>query len=248
MTDVLEALALVAGFTGTAAGSVGGYLLSRRSGQRYRRARRLHLWVLMGGLMGAVPGCLTFAAAKRQQARAAFVGTLVAARTGSHIVRYPELEFGDSGAVLRYAGPPGTPLLDFGGDPLTIGLDQRGRVLVSVVLRDKLGNLAAELVQNEWRVNPSGGWQRNYNANALEVRDPLGDVVFQVRLVDNRAKLQAKLFDRDGRGFILRESDPGEGARGGVLEFVSPAERDRRVIQPLFRYPSELHLGELAER
>lgn len=248
MTDVLETLALAGSVAGTVVGSVGGYLLSRRSGRWHRKDRRLQLWVLMGGLVGAAPGCLTFAAAKRQQAREAFVGTLVASRTGSRIIRSPELEFGDSGAVLSFAGPPGTALLDFGGDKLTIGLDQRGRILVSVVLRDKIGNVVAELIQNEWRVNASGAWQRNYSANALEVLDPRRDVVFQVRLVDNRAKLQAKLYDREGRGFTLRESNPREGARGGVIDFGSPEARDRYVIEPLFRYPAELHLGELAAR
>lgn len=194
----------------------------------------------MGGLLVGASGFFGFFAARQHQAREAFVGTLVAARTGGRIVRYPELEFGDSGAVLSFAGPPGTPLLDFGGDKLTIGLDQRGRILVSVVQRDKLGNIAAELIQNEWRVNTSGAWQRNYSENALEVKDPLGDVVFQIRLVGNRAKLQAKLYDREGR--IFRE-----GPRGGAFELGQPPTlRDRYVIEPLFRYPSELHLGELA--
>lgn len=234
----------------TVAASVTAYRLGCTRGKQRGRARRLQVVLLSSELLVAGVSAVSWyeasAAASRHEAQAARVGTLMAEETSHRIVRFPELEIGDSGAVLIHGGMPGAPLFDYGGDKLIIGLDARGRVLVSVVVRDQVGNVVAELVQNEWKVNPAGSWDRNYSNNALEVRDPRGDVVLQVRLVENRAHLQAKLFNREGNGFVVRAAGPGEGS-GGILAFSPAAERDRLTIPPLFRYPSELHLGEFGE-
>jgi len=160
---------------------------------------------------------------------------------------FPDVEFGDSGAALRYAGPAGAPLLRIAEDSaLTVALDERGLIRVSTLVRDASGGAVAELVENEWRVNPGGAWDRNHNGNALEVRDRSGDVVLQVRLVGNRVQLQMKTFDAHGNGFFFGKGIGPEGV-GGIIEMTGPMHPSLEArIQPIFRYPSDRHLGELA--
>lgn len=57
---------------------------------------------------------------------------------------------------------------------------------MSLVIRDRSGRLVAEIVNNEWKVNPQNAWDRNYSADALEVRDPTGDIVLQVKALADR--------------------------------------------------------------
>lgn len=53
-----------------------------------------------------------------------------------------------------------------------------GQMTVSTQIRDRHGNLAAELVRNEWTVAPPPiTYEKNYSANALEVRGAEGDVI-----------------------------------------------------------------------
>jgi hypothetical protein len=99
--------------------------------------------------------------------------------------------------------------------------------------------MIAEIINNEWKVNPHNAWDRNYTKDALEVRDPSGDIVLQVRVIENRVQLQAILYTSDGN--ILGFVDGGFGK--GLIVF------DRKhKIKPIFKYPSELHLGKFVEK
>lgn len=157
---------------------------------------------------------------------------------------YPKLEFGDSGAIFLYAGPQGKPIINFAEDNnLTIELlgDQ---LLVSTKIRDSNGTIVSEISRNEWKVNPFKSWDRNYSKNALEVRDPSGDIVLQVRLVEDRVQFQAKMYDSEGKGVALYKTRGPEGWGGAIQKFDSHHPLTG-VIQPIFKYPSDLHLGEL---
>src|SRR5438132_4664802 len=106
---------------------------------------------------------------------------------------HPQVEFGDSGAVLVWAGVEGQPMLKFAEDSnLVVGLDQAQRIQVSIAVRDKTGSVSAEIIRNEWKVRPSLIWDRNYNENTFEVRGGSGDIVLQVRLEGRRVQLQMK--------------------------------------------------------
>ncbi len=128
-----------------------------------------------------------------------------------------------------------------------------GKLLVSAKIRGRDG-LLAEINDNEWKVTPAPkSWDRNYSTNALEVKDSEGSIVFQIKLVAGVAGLpvtsivsfQCILCDSDGNwvGFV------GGGGKGrgamtfGLANSTIPIPR----IKPLFKYPSSLHLGELAE-
>lgn len=161
---------------------------------------------------------------------------------------YPELEIGDSGTVFSYAGPPDTPFIKIAEDDNIKIEIEGGEIKLSTKIRDKNGQIIAELINNEWKVvPPPNSWDRNYSPNALEVRDPHGDVILQVRLVENRVQFQAKLYDSTGRGVgFVKSPDPER--KGCIIELTGPAHPnlDLKII-PIFKYPSELHLGEFVD-
>jgi len=182
---------------------------------------------------------------------------------------YPKLKLGDSNSFLSWQGPQGQSLLSvFEDNGLTIFIE-KGRLKLSTQIRDAHGELVAEIIDNEWKLRKENLWDRNYDKNALEVRDAKGDVVLQIVLKEDYVQLAAKMYSRDGAGFgigsttftqedisrheegslkIVATADgPKEVKIGdvtGVLEVRPPAHPLDLVIEPIFRYPSELHLGE----
>ena len=149
------------------------------------------------------------------------------------------LEIGDSGAIFAFSGPQGQPLFKlFDDSHLTVELED-GQLRVSTVIRDQTGKVVAELVKNEWKVNSGTAYDRNYSKDALEVRDASGEVVMQVRLVGDRVQFQGRFFDKDGRGVTIGTVRGPDGKMGGAMDFSGQLR-----IKPIFRYPSERHLGE----
>jgi hypothetical protein len=130
-----------------------------------------------------------------------------------------------------------------------------GKLLVSAKIQGRDG-LLAEIRDNEWQVNPPPkSWDRNYSTNALEVKDADGNIVFQIKLRAGGAgvsggtvvlSFQGIFFDSDGNGVALTANNGGRGAWLTVLP--KNAAVSIPVIQPLFEYPSSLHLGGLADR
>jgi len=159
---------------------------------------------------------------------------------------YPQLEFGDSGSILKFTGQEGSPLFRIAEDNDIIIETEGGQVRVSTKIRDKKGQLVAEILKNEWKVNPDKSWDRNYSEDALEVKDPTGDIILQVRLVKDRVQFQAKLHDANGRGIGFGKMKGPDGW-GGAIELTGPNHPKLTLkIEPIFKYPSEFHLGEFA--
>jgi len=182
---------------------------------------------------------------------------------------YPKLKLGDSNAFFSWRGEQGQPILSvFEDNELVISIE-KGRLKLSTQIRDTHGELVAEIIGNEWKLGKENLWERNYDKNALEVRDAKGDVVLQVVLKEDYVQFAAKMYSRNGAGFgigsatftqedIRRHNEgslkivaaavgPKEVKIGdvtSVLEKRPPGEPLELVIEPIFRYPSELHLGE----
>lgn len=157
---------------------------------------------------------------------------------------FPELKLGTSEAIFRKIGDPSLPFLKLAGDNyIKIELEDE-QIKLSIKIRDKSGKMIAEIIDNEWSVAPKPStWDRNFNRNSLEVKDPSGDRVLQVILIGNRVQLQAKLYDSDGKGIGLAGRKIWEG---GMIEQTSPDHPELVCeIEPIFKYPSELHFGEL---
>ena len=182
---------------------------------------------------------------------------------------YPKLKLGNSNAFLFWQGPQGQPIFRmFKDNELVIWIED-GRLKVSTQIRNSHGELVTEIIGNEWKLRKDNLWDRNYDKNTLEVRDAKGDVILQIVLQEDYIQLAAKMYSRDGAGFgigsttftqedirrheeksfkIVAASDgPKEimvGDVTGVLEVRPSGQSLVLMIDPIFRYPSDLHLGE----
>lgn len=160
---------------------------------------------------------------------------------------FPQLELGDSGTILKFTGKPSQSIFKiFEDNDLTI-VTEDGHLKISIVIRDKNGQVIAEIVKNDWKVNPSGSWDRNYSQNALEVKNSQGDIVLQVKLVEDRIQFQAKLYDSDGQGIGFGKIRTPAGWNGLIARTDDEHTELSFKIEPIFKYPSDLHLGELQE-
>jgi len=123
-----------------------------------------------------------------------------------------------------------------------------GKAKIFTRIKDESGNLIAEIIRNEWKVSPAKSWDRNYSADALEVKDSGGNVVLQVRVLHDRIQLQGAWWWNMGPpNGIMRFwmwNNPSEGVQITVRQKTDPHPP---TIPPMFRYPSELHLGEMEE-
>lgn len=120
-----------------------------------------------------------------------------------------------------------------------------GRIKVSTTIYDSKGRLVAELVNNEWHINKQASFDRNFTDEALEVRDSSGDIILQVRLLENCVQLQGKCYGPNGNGVAICRGVSTNGNPSGIIETTGGKHSSFMVkIVPMFRYPSELHLGE----
>jgi hypothetical protein len=130
-----------------------------------------------------------------------------------------------------------------------------GNIKVSTSVTNTEGVVIAEVIQNEWKVAPPPGtWDKNYDDNALEVKDPKGRIVLQVRLLPDRVQMQGAWplgpeWKASGASSVIVRADPeGTGAQIVLFPFDPKADVVWPEIKPLFQYPSELHRGELAQQ
>lgn len=251
---ILGGLALSGRFSVTAARAlfVFAWLVGCWSIYGFEPLRSHHWWSLFACVsFGVVLGLLGVWV--RPEAIPLNVGRLVAKKpilVWSRKAPLRTMEFGDSNAMLTFAGPAGESLFRFFDDS-ELTIEQQGsKLLVSTKIRDKSSKgLVAELFRNEWKVYPTA-WDRNYTNDALEVRNADGDVVLQIRLLPDRIQLQGEWWGPDGRGVrIAKCTDSKDGSIGGCLVVMTPQYHPKEpVIQPIFEYPSELHLGEQRKR
>ncbi|MBA4121973.1 MAG: hypothetical protein H0X72_05880 [Acidobacteria bacterium] len=190
---------------------------------------------------------ITEAKEKEKVAREASTGVL---KPEQNIIFPPQLnsssesllEFGSSGTILAFA--QAGEVIKFANDnALKLSTDTKG-IKVSIAIKNKSGKLVAELIENEWKIKHNDLWDRNYSQNALEVKDNAGDIIFQVRLIENRVQLQAKIYDSNGRGIGIHGDK-----EGGYLELTGTNRPTLDFkIEPIFKYPSDLHLGEFVSK
>ncbi len=202
----------------------------------------------LGGLVALIGGFGTWYFGNQidneKEAKAAQTGKLTASRTKTEVLfsnetsKYPILEIGNSGSMLVQAGEPGTPILIIGGNELLITKVNQ-QVKVSVKLFDQKGNLLAELIDNEWGINKNHIYDRNYSVDALEVRDSRGKVILQVKVLADRIQLQGIFWAANGFGFAIWVENGM-----ALMRHLKPNGHYNHVIQPMFKYPSDMHLGE----
>jgi hypothetical protein len=117
-----------------------------------------------------------------------------------------------------------------------------GKINVSTEILDKSGMRVAKLDHNEWQIAvPPAIWDRNFTETALEVMDAGGRVVLQIRILADRIQILGEWWDRDGRGIRIA----GNGNEVAVAILSRENDSPNLKIEPMFRYPSDKHLGEL---
>jgi hypothetical protein len=176
--------------------------------------------------------------------------------------KIPLVQIGESHVLLGPEGTPGVhPIkLDPIGRLLLPGLEAskfmveevNGKVEFSTQINDETGKLIAEISRNEWKVAPPPGtFDRNYSSDALEVRDPKGQVVLQVRVLGDRIQIQGAWalgpeWKPAGAAQVVIRQDPANPSEAQFVFYPShPAEGVHwPKIRPIFEYPSERHLGE----
>jgi hypothetical protein len=157
----------------------------------------------------------------------------------------PSIEIGNGGAIFFWGGPKDEPIFDFTNDiKLKIELI-RGKIHVSTKVKDDSGNIVAEIIRNQWKVaHPPANWDRSYNKDALEVIDPKGKVILQVKVLKDRVQIQGDWKQKDGLA-IRFVQEPGQGAGGRIVIRDGIFRKTDPEIKPMFEYPSERNLGKL---
>lgn len=156
---------------------------------------------------------------------------------------YINLQLGRSATYISMAVPMELP--DYlVGDKVNLRVNViDGDFSVSARFLDQDGDLVAEILNNEWRVNRNAAYDRNYSDDAIEVRDSRGKIVVQLRLLADCVQYSGTTYGSNGHVYMVE----GNPKRGAVLHRCPPADPDDLPdLKPIFRYPSELHLGELA--
>lgn len=198
---------------------------------------------------------------KSAKARKEFAGTLKPESTKlfTSEKNFTNWEFGTNfrekrGTIFRYtAGKPFTQAFGLTGvwwkslDENFLELDSEdGQLNVSVTVRDNIGEVIAILSRNEWRVNhPAKAMDRNYTKDMLEVIDHRNSVVLQIRLLDDRVQMNGIFYGSNGKGVAVFPH-PRNGA-GSFVMLDKENQPDPNTLKPLFKYPSDLHLGEFVD-
>lgn len=155
--------------------------------------------------------------------------------------KYPKIKLGFSNAFVEFQTPIYQQfLLWFTDSRLQIKVNE-GRLLVDAKIRNSKGDMIGEIIDNEWSVRRPPAYDRNYTADALEVKDDKGDIVLQVKVTNDWVQLQAVLYGVTGDAVMI-----GSRAEQGVMKGqVYKARSDMPIfqIQPMFKYPSDKYFG-----
>jgi hypothetical protein len=154
-----------------------------------------------------------------------------------------KIEVGDSNTFFTAGTPIRQPWFQmFRDNQLTIERIN-GQVVISTAVRDSSGAIVAEVIRNQWKVRPELLWDKNFNRNALEIRDKFGDVVLQIVVLEDRIRIQGVWRSSSGDCFMMVKNPDPKNPGASLITFYNPTIK----IKPIFLYPSELHPGELAE-
>src|SRR5262249_22978623 len=102
-----------------------------------------------------------------------------------------------------------------------------------IAVRDRQGNLIADVKRNIWHVYPPFASDKNYTSDALEVLDARGRVALQLQLLTNGVRLGIETYDEEGGSF--------RGATGNPSVPSDPTFHRNDAVMPWFEYRSSDH-------
>jgi hypothetical protein len=118
------------------------------------------------------------------------------------------------------------------------------KLLIDADLKNDEGRLIARIERNEWTIKSNEVFDKNFDDNAIEILDSYGDIVFQVDLVDrNHILLRGIFYGNDSTFVLLNELN---GAPFISVFSIKDKEEILKKLpfKSLFKFPSNLHMGE----
>ena len=134
---------------------------------------------------------------------------------------------------------PDNIFLREGTQPLVSLRIENQKLYVSTTIRNKSGEIIAELIDNEWKLNKNSYFDRNYNDQILEVRDNSGNIVLQLANFGNVIHFAGIFNCKNGKTFALIPT----GQSGAIMEIRPQGIELEHRIAPICEYPSDLHFG-----
>jgi hypothetical protein len=198
---------------------------------------------------GVFLGILVLYPLWRQEQAAAFEGDLIGAGPAIDDGKqhgFPMLQIGGSTLIMTPNGIPEIFKL-YPDASIKVEWGYKGPLFTTNV-RDRNGNLIADVSRNRWRVYPPYFADKNYTQTALEVKDSAGHVVLQVQILPDRIDLQGEWWDTQGNGIRFLKPRVVTPAAGSMVIHLGPRDQhNESLIQPMFQYPSKDHWRELAQ-
>lgn len=160
-----------------------------------------------------------------------------------------EISFGDVRfSEIKRRLESGHELTPFGiGDGIRITVKLRNdTILLSGSFRSLDGNTVAEIVDNEWQINPNNYFARNYDHHGLEIIDRDGIMKVQIDFIDKDSIIVNGFFKVDGV-YSLVTRDKWEKWPEGTLATKADLIKASEKLSLMFRYPSDKHFGKRAK-
>lgn len=112
--------------------------------------------------------------------------------------------------------------------------NENNRLMFDIAIHDEDGKLVCSVVRNEWRFNPNGKFDRNYDINAFEIIDSDKIPVFQIQLKDvNQVYIG---------GYILNNEKYNVFTPHGII-LGTDKDNAKAKAKRFFIYPSLDNLG-----
>ena len=115
-----------------------------------------------------------------------------------------------------------------------------GELKISTIITNKNGLKIGEIRENEWVVKPLTYFDRNFDEKGFEVIDENNDVILQLNVTNEGIEFAAKYYCPDGTKMAFGPKENGNA----FFEIEGIGADLNSAYNPLFKYPSYIHLGE----
>jgi hypothetical protein len=135
---------------------------------------------------------------------------------------------------------------NFGNNILRIWVENN-RIKIDVDIKNQANYLVCQIRNNEWKLNEGNYFDRNFDDNALEIKDKKsGNIVLQIDLSKKDILcVQAILPSTDSTVAIINGCDAPVMVIMSMLNTDDSVEKLLKImpIIPIFKYPSGLNKG-----